>query len=298
MKFFTREVKIALVTVVAILIVYFGIMFLKNIRLSSANNIYYIEMSDVNGLSPQAEVLANGMHVGLVKSLSFDAKRQLVVIAVDLNEGYQLPCGSTATLQKDMLGAPKERLILGKDPGQMLTAGDTISGFPMADLMAAAADVVPSVTALMPKLDSILTALNTIVSDPAITASLHNMEYMTQNLRMTTDQLNAVLRKDLPQMMAHVNAVGGNLEQTTTRLNQVDFEGIAENANGAVGELRLFTNRLNNPNSTLGKLMSDASVYDHLDSTMLNASLLLDDLRRHPKRYVHFSLFGKKDKKP
>ena len=113
MKFFTKEVKIALVTVVAILIVYFGIMFLKNVKLSSAKNIFYVEMSDVNGLSPQAEVLANGMNVGLVKSLTFDAQRQMVIVAVDLNEGYQLPKGSTATLQKDMLGAPKMKLMLG-----------------------------------------------------------------------------------------------------------------------------------------------------------------------------------------
>lgn len=296
MKLFTREIKIALVTVVAILIVYFGIMFLKNVKLSSANNIYYVEMSDVNGLSPQAEVLANGMNVGLVKSLSFDARRQLVIVSIDLNEGYRLPQGSTATLQKDMLGAPKMKLMLGQDPGQVLSAGDTLQGFPMSDLMSSAADVVPSVSALIPKLDSILTALNTIVSNPAIAASLGNLEYTTSNLRATTDQLNVILRRDVPQLMAHVNAVGGNLEQTTTRLNQVDFEGIAQNANGAVGELRLFTNRLNEPNSTLGKLMNDASVYNHLDSTMQNASLLLEDLRLHPKRYVHFSLFGRKEK--
>ena len=296
MKVFTREIKIALVTIVAILIVYFGIMFLKNVKLSSAKNIFYVEMSDVNGLSPQAEVLANGMNVGLVKSLTFDAQRQMVIVTIDLNKGYQLPKGSTATLQKDMLGAPKMKLMLGQDPGQMLASGDTIYGVPMADLMSSAAEVVPSITALLPKLDSILTALNAVVSDPSLAASLHNMEYVTQSLRTTTDQLNGLLRRDMPQLMTHVNNVGSNLEQTTSKLNQVDFEGIAQNANGAVGELRLFTNRLNEPNSTLGKLMNDASVYNHLDSTMQNASLLLEDLRQHPKRYVHFSIFGKKDK--
>lgn len=296
MKLFTREIKIALVTIVAVLIVYFGIMFLKNVKLSSANNVYYIEMSDVNGLSPQAEVLANGMNVGLVKSLSFDARRQLVIVAVDLNEGYQLPVGSSATLQKDMLGAPKVKLMLGGDPGQLLTTGDTIQGVPMTDLMASVGNVMPSVDAMLPKLDSILTALNTIVNDPAIGASMSNLQYVTGNLRTTTDDLNRLMRNDLPRLMAHVNAVGGNLEQTTTKLNNVDFECIAQNANSAVGELKLFTNRLNEPNSTLGKLMSDASVYNHLDSTMVNATRLLEDLREHPKRYVHFSVFGKKDK--
>lgn len=293
---FSKEIKIALVTIVAILIVYFGIMFLKNIKMSRTNNVYYVEMSDVNGLSPQAEVLANGMNIGTVKSLTYDAQRQLVVVAIDLIEGYQVPVGTTATLSKDMLGSPKMRIMLGDNPKQVLQAGDTISGFPMADLMASASELVPSFKALLPKLDSILTALNTLTNDPALPASLHNLEYVTGNLRTTTDNLNRLLRNDVPQLMARVNRVGGNLEETTTKLNQVDFVGMSNRANQTMDELYFFTNRLNNENSTLGRLMNDASVYNHLDSTMVNASRLLEDLRTHPKRYVHFSLFGKKEK--
>lgn len=293
---FSKEIKIALVTIVAILIVYFGIMFLKNIKMSSANNVYYVEMSDVNGLSPQAEVLANGMTIGTVKSMAYDAQRQLVVVAVDLIEGYQVPVGTTATLSKDMLGSPKMRIMLGDNPQNLLQAGDTIAGFPMSDLMASAGDLVPAFKAMLPKLDSILTALNTIANDPSISTSLHNMEYVTANLRTTTDNLNHLLRNDVPQLMARVNRVGGNLEETTTKLNQVDFVGMSNRANETLGDLQLFTNRLNDQNSTLGKLMNDASVYNHMDSTMLNASRLLEDLRENPKRYVHFSVFGRKAK--
>ena len=141
-----------------------------------------------------------------------------------------------------------------------------------------------------------LTALNTLANDPALPATLHNLEYVTGNLRTTTDRLNHMLGNDVPQLMARVNRVGGNLEETTAKLNQVDFAGMSSRANQTLDDLNLFTNRLNNENSTLGRLMNDASVYNHLDSTMLNASRLLEDLRLHPKRYVHFSLFGKKDK--
>ena len=260
---FSKEIKIALVTIVAILIVYFGIMFLKNIKLARTNNVYYVEMSDVNGLSPQAEVLANGMNIGTVKSLTYDAKRQLVVVAVDLAEGYQVPKGSTATLSKDMLGSPKMRVILGDDPASVLQAGDTIPGFPMSDLMASAGELVPSVKALVPKLDSILTALNTLANDPALPATLHNLEYVTGNLRTTTDRLNHMLGNDVPQLMARVNRVGGNLEETTAKLNQVDFAGMSSRANQTLDDLNLFTNRLNNENSTLGRLMNDASVGLH-----------------------------------
>lgn len=296
MKFFTREIKIAMVAIVAVLIVYFGIIFLKGVKLASTDNVYYITMSDVSGLSPQAEVLANGMNIGTVKRLSFNPATQLVAIAIELDEGYTITEGSTATLQKDMLGAPKVRVMLGKDTGRLLEPGDTIRGFPMSDLMASMGDMVPSFEALIPKVDSLLAALNALASNPAIAQSLANLEYVTNNLRTTSDRLNVMMETDIPQMMAHVNAVGGNLAQTTDKLNQVDFAGMAAHADAAVGQLQVFTNRLNNENSTLGRLMTDSSVYDHLDSTVYHASLLLQDLREHPKRYVHFSVFGKKDK--
>ena len=122
------------------------------------------------------------------------------------------------------------------------------------------------------------------------------MEYITSNLRTTTDRLNGLLASDVPQLMKKTNTICANLETTTNNLKEVDLNEIAQNANKTMEGLQLFTNRLNNENSTLGLFLNDASVYNHLDSTMMNASMLLQDLREHPKRYVHFSLFGKKDK--
>lgn len=297
MKLFTKEIKMGLVTVFAIAIIFFGIMFLKNIRLSTTNNLYYIEMSDVNGLATHADVLANGMEVGLVKSMQFNAERQMVIIGVELMEGYTLPVGSSATLVKDMLGAPKVKIMLGTDPKHVLSPGDTIPGTPMVDLMATAGDMIPAVESLIPKLDSILTALNTLAADPSIAQSLHNMEYVTGNLRTTTDRINSLLARDIPATISNVNALTSSIQHTTDQLGEVDFGGLANNANQAIDQLNLFTNRLNDPNSSLGKLTNGDDLYCQLDSTMTNANRLLEDLRLHPKRYVHFSLIGPKEKK-
>lgn len=296
MKFFSREVKIALVAIVAIVIVYFGIMFLKGISLNKTDNMYYVEMSDVSGLPAAAEVLASGVKVGMVKQLSYNPDKQNVAFSVEFMDGFKVPKGTTATLTKDMLGAPKVKIILGSSANGYMAKGDTIPGFPLADLMETATDLVPSFQALLPKVDSILMALNNLANDPALSHSLHNIDYVTTNLRTTSDQLNLLMQRDIPKMMANVNTVSDNLATTTGNLKEVDFMSIANNANQTISELQLFTNRLNNENSTLGKLTNDASVYNHLDSTMQNASLLLKDLRENPKRYVHFSMFGKKDK--
>jgi len=304
MKFFTREVKIGLTAIIAIVIIYFGIVFLKGLTLSKSNNFYYVEMEDVNGLSVTADVMVNGVKVGTVKEMTFIQQTQKVVVKIELEENFKVPVGSQATLVKDMLGAPKMKVMLGTNPSLCLNQGDTITGFPMSDLMTAAGEMVPKVDALLPKLDSILTALNTVVSDPAIANSLHNVEALTADLRTTTHSLGQVMNNQVPNLLNNVNKVvstagtaADNLAKTTSHLQEMDFNGLMTNAYNAVDNLQSFTDKLNNPNSSLGLLMNDNSVYNHLDSTANNAALLLQDLRENPKRYVHFSLFGRKDKK-
>ncbi|MCR5315492.1 MAG: MlaD family protein [Bacteroidaceae bacterium] len=300
----SKEIKIAITAIIAVVIVYLGIIFMKGLKLFSSDNIYYVEMKNVGGLSKAGEVIANGMNIGVVKDITYDSNRQMLTVAVELNEGFSLPRNSHATTVKDMLGAPKMNIILGENPRDLLAKGDTISGEGGGDLMSSIGEMVPQLKALMPKLDSILTAVNTLTNDPALASSLHNMEYISNNLKATTDDVNRLMRHDVPQLMTHANSICSNIETTTRQLNEIDLTGMADNANATlksanqvVSELQLFTNQLSNQNSSLGKLMNDPSIYNHLDSTMNNASRLLEDLRLHPSRYVHFSVFGRKEKK-
>ena len=277
----SKEIKIAITAIIAVVIVYLGIIFMKGLKLFSSDNIYYVEMKNVGGLSKAGEVIANGMNIGVVKDITYDSNRQMLTVAVELNEGFSLPRNSHATTVKDMLGAPKMNIILGENPRDLLAKGDTISGEGGGDLMSSIGEMVPQLKALMPKLDSILTAVNTLTND-----------------------VNRLMRHDGPQLMTHANSICSNIETTTRQLNEIDLTGMADNANATlksanqvVSELQLFTNQLSNQNSSLGKLMNDPSIYNHLDSTMNNASRLLEDLRLHPSRYVHFSVFGRKEKK-
>ncbi|MCM1312118.1 MAG: MlaD family protein [Bacteroides sp.] len=292
----TKEIKIAITAILAVAIIYVGIIFLKGLKLFGSDHIYYVEMKDVSGLSISSEVLASGMNIGTVKGIEYDAAKQNITVAIDVRPDFRIPEGSCANISKEMLGGAKLNIQLGKNTAKNIAIGDTIAGKQTIDIMTAAADMVPQVQALLPKLDSILTSVSQLTSDPALTASMKNMEYITSNLKTTTDRLNGLLASDVPQLVRKTNAICANLETTTNNLKEVDFNGMAQNANKTMEGLQIFTNRLNNENSTLGMFLNDASVYNHLDSTMINASLLLQDLREHPKRYVHFSLFGKKDK--
>lgn len=295
MKPHSREIKIALTTLVAIIVVYAGILFLKGVKLAHTDNAYIVKMADIGGLAIQAPVLSNGLEVGVVKALVFNNDTRFVEVTIELTKGFSVPVGTEATLSKDLLGAPKLKLLPGNAANGYLHQGDTIAGASNVDVMEAAGTLVPTLETLLLRADSLLAALNAIANDPALAQTLANLQLTTQYLSSTTQQLNGLMASDVPVMMAHLNAVGGHLETTTAKLAQVDIDGMAANANATIGELQLFTNRLNNDQGSLGLLLNDPSMYNHLDSTMLQASLLLEDLRLHPKRYVHFSLFGKKE---
>lgn len=292
----TKEIKIAITAILAVAIIYVGIIFLKGLKLFGSDNIYYVEMKDVSGLSISSEVLASGMNIGSVKSIEYDVAKQNITVAIDIKPDFRIPAGSSACISKEMLGGAKLNILLGKDVMNPLCAGDTIPGKQTIDIMTAAAEMVPQVQALLPKLDSILASVNSIANDPALTASIKNMESITNNLKSSTERLDGILTKDVPGLMGRTDRICANLETTTGKMKDIDFCAMADNANKTLTEMHLFANRLNNENSTLGLFLNDAGVYNHLDSTMINASLLLQDLREHPKRYVHFSLFGKKEK--
>lgn len=296
----SKEIKIALVAIFSAILIYVGIIFLKGLKLFSDEVSYFVEISNVQGMPTASDVRANGLKVGTVKAIQFNAGKQNLTVEITVNPQFQIPEGTTVYMTKEMLGSAMMNLKLGPNPTALLHPGDTILGEPMIDLMTEAGNMLPKVEALLPKVDSILTAMNTLVNDPAITTSMHNMEAVSADLRVTTSQINGLLGKDVPQLMAKTNNICTNLETTTGQLNQIDFVGMAQKADATMNGMQEMTFKMNtamsSKESSLGMLMSDNSIALHIDSTMQNSSRLLEDFRLHPKRYVHFSLFGKKDK--
>ena len=296
----SKEIKIAGVAILSAIIVYVGIIFLKGLKLFNDEISYFVEIADVQGMPTASDVRANGLKVGTVKAINFNPDRQNLTVEITINPNFKIPQGTTVYMTKEMLGSAMMNLKLGPDPNANLQPGDTIKGDPVVDLMSAAGNMVPKVEALLPKVDSILTALNNRANDPAITQSMHNMALISEDLKVTTRQINGLLGKDVPQLMAKTNSICDNLETTTNNLNQIDMLGMAQKADATLSNVQDMTFRINtamtSKDNTLGMLMSDNSIALHVDSTMMNSSRLLEDLRMHPKRYVHFSLFGKKDK--
>lgn len=144
-----------------------------------------------------------------------------------------------------------------------------------------------------------MTNLNVLLTDPAVAQSLHNVETVTANLTTSTRQLNMLmgqLNRDVPAMTQRAGRLMDNANMVAENLTKVDVEQTMRKVNATLDNVQQFTEQLNSNNGSLGLLMRDQSLYKNLNSTMQSANSLLINLRENPKRYVHFSLFGRKNK--
>ena len=300
MKFFRKEVQIALVAIVGIIVLFFGLSYLKGLSLFSNSNTYYIKFTDISGLSASSPVYARGYRVGVVKNIIYDFEKASDILAVvQMDDRMNMPEGTSAMLESDMLGNIKINLVFPETISGMMAKGDTIQGNVSSGALAKAAEMIPAIEQLLPKIDSILVSLNTLLADPAIPNSLHHIDQVTGDLTTTTRQLNtmmAQLNHEVPGMMTKANGVLDNTQQLTQNLSEVDVAGLAASVNKTLENVEQMTKKLNSNEGTLGLLMRDATLYNNLSSTAASADSLLIDLKAHPKRYVHFSVFGKSDK--
>ncbi len=294
----TKEVKIGLIGITALAMLIFGINYLKGINMFKSANYYYVEYTNINGLAGSSPVFANGFKVGTVRSINYNyAKPGHVTVEVEVDKEMRIPKGSTGELVTEMLGTVKMNLLLKHSATDFYQPGDTLPGKTNTGLMGAAEEkLVPQVEQMLPKMDSILQALNKLLADPALTATIHNAEKLTANLDVTTRQLNALMKNDLPQITGKLITVADNFAVISENLKGIDYASTFHKVDSTLYNVQLLTEKLNRKDNTIGLLLNDPTFYHNLSTTTANAASLLEDLKAHPKRYVHFSLFGRKDK--
>ena len=300
MKFFTKEVQIALVAIFGLVILFFGMKFLKGLSIFSKGNTYVVVFDNVTGLSASSPVYVNGVKVGTVTSIDCDYTHpDKIVAAVGLDEQLTLPQGTRAEIVSDLLGNVKLELKLGDVTAARLAVGDTIVGGMQSGLMSKATGMVPQIEKMLPKLDSILASVNALLADPTLSRSLHNVEDITAGLTTTAGELNKLtvsLNRQLPAIMSKADGVMANADTLTHSFNTLDLASTMAKVDQTLRNVEQMTAKLNSNEGTLGLLMRNAELYNNLNSTMAHADSLMIDLKSHPKRYVHFSVFGKKDK--
>ncbi len=293
---FTRELWIGVLGIIAILTIYLLINFFKGINIFSTGEKYYVKFSNIGEIVNTSPVFINGYKVGHVSNVIYNFNNpDEVFVEMHLDNQLQMPEGSVALINTKLLGSSTISLALGNS-STMLQPGDTIEGRMNTGAMDEAGEMIPKITAMLPKLDSILVSLNSTLANPALNGSLNNIEDLTAELNTTAKLLNNVLANDIPVAAGKLVEIEDDLLKMSSQLSEVDFNRLIGSLEVSLNNIQNITTALDNGEGTAGMLLKDSTLYNKLNNTAEAATLLLEDLKANPKRYVHFSVFGKKEK--
>lgn len=292
-----KEITISICVIVALCLLFLGIDFLKGVNVFKPANYYTATYTNVNGLAVSAPVTLNGFKVGLVRSIEYQYDNPgHVAVELSLDKELKLPVGSKAVIVCDMLGTATVQLELIANK-EFYPVGSEVESETASGLMdSVSKDLMPNIAEIFPKVDSLLTSINKLVSDPAVIASVKRLDAITANLESTTNSLNKSV-KSLPVLMSgvnstvdNVNRLTGNLAEVSEDLKSCPLDSTLQNIQQTTENLRMLTQELNNPNSTLGLLMKDPELYNNLNNTVKSLDSLFVDIKKSPKRYINIKL--------
>ena len=297
-KIFNREFTIGLSVIVAIVILIFGIDFLKGINLFRPAHYYLAYYDNVDELTVSSPVLINGYKVGQVREVNFNyTKPGKVEVVMALDKNLKLPEGTRADFGTTLLSGARIELTMGKGP-ELLPSGSELQTGVKEGLMSSVQDgLMPAITGILPKVDSLLYNLNLLVADPALAASIARLDGITSNLLATTQGLNLTMNNQMPhianntvRLTQSLDTIAGNLGQLSYQLKSLPLDATVDNVNQLTANLTQFSKQLNDKNSTLGLLTSDPALYNHLNRVSADIDSLIVDIKKNPKRYISIKL--------
>lgn len=315
----SNETKIGSLTAIAITLLILGFNFLKGKTFFGKSHSLFAKYTNVQGLANSNPVMINGLQVGTVYSITTDKNMKEILVNMTLTKDVNIPVNSVAYIKSNPLGTTSIDIRLG-NAETYLPKNDTIKTAASAGIMEAAVEeirpVLGQVKNAVQSLDSVLRTVNSVVDPNAknnIRGILENLNKTTAGLTISSASLNELLNtqtgalaKSLNNVSSFtgnlannndkLNAVMDNLNKTTTSLSNLDLEKTLTTLNGTIGELKSTIGKLNSNNGTAGMLLNDTKLYNNLTATANKLNLLLDDLKTNPKRYISFSVFGKKYK--
>lgn len=298
-KFWNRETKIGLAVAAAVAMLYFGINFLKGINIFTPSSVFYVKYDRVDGLVKTSHVLINGFQVGHVSDIQFDyTKEAPIILELTVDKQLVVTKGTVAEVyETGLLGDKAIQLHLGQGT-EVCQYGDTLEGAVKSGMIAqVVSELIPPIEAMMPTIDSTIRSVKNVIESEKVQNILSNTEAATKNLKTASAKLNTVMDNDVPPIMADAKRITGNLDKITSDISKVDLKNTLTEVQQTIDNLKLVTNKFNSTDNTIGLLLNDKQLYYHIDSIAYNANALIVDLKANPKRYVHFSVFGSKEKK-
>lgn len=321
---YSKEIRTAVVALATLFAFVWGYNFLKGNDIFSKQRVFYTVFDDAGGLNTSAPIMANGYKVGLVKAIYFEPenRRKLVVELMLTADNFDIPKGTHARLVSDLFGTTSINLMLGEEAGHY-AVGDTLRSEIEESLTAELANVSKSLIPLKVKAENLIEHLDSLVLDirdalgkgeraSSVNKALADLAVTMENLKRATGKIDVLVSDngDLGRILADVEAftsvldknkgeidrLVGNLATFSDSLAAADIASTINNANRTFSELADAMEKINRGEGTVGKLLKDDSVYNNLNAATDNLDKLFIDIKARPSRYVHVSLFGKKNK--
>lgn len=294
-----REIKVGIVSIVCLLLLYFGFNFLKGVNIFAPVHAYQGSYPVMNGLTEQAPVYIKGYKVGQVDAIHYDFTRDSAfVVEISVNKDIRLPFGTTMDLIADgLLGGSAIQLTIPVDVEECYEPNSVLPTRVVPGLI----DELQS--GLMGDLDSTILAAKALVENvnsqlegEHLQKTLANIDVISSDLKATSRELKQFSVNKLPVISSELDSVLSNLETVTADVRAADLKSTVARVDTAVDQVNLLLSDIRSTDGTIGLLLNDKGLYTNINATVVSADSLLTDLKAHPRRYVHFSLFGGKDK--
>ena len=301
----SKEIKAAIFVLSTIFLFIFGFNFLKGSSILDKQKTVYAVYDEVDGLLVGANVMINGLSIGNVTDLNFLPNSTKIVVTFKIKDKINFSSNSSATIyETGVLGG----LAIAIEPifqqGMIVKSGDTLN----SNIRPGLTELINrQIEPLQRKLESTLTSVDSIFSGASYVLNKETQNDIKESLNTLTSAVKAInnssliIEKTLTEKNSQINNSIDNIESITTNLSNVSKElndfglaNVLSNLEKSVDGINLIVTNLNSNNSSLGKLISNDEVYNNLNLSIENLNLLINDIKTNPKKYVHFSVFGRK----
>ena len=307
-----NETKIGAMAAVAIVMLILGFNFLKGKNLFKQRNKLYAVFSNVENLSTADAVRINGLQIGNVTEIEeINPELNGVLVTIGLTRNIAIPDDSYLVIKPNPLATTTLNIIKGKST-TILKSGDTLRTEVSIGLMDEVKTILKptmeQVSSTLKSMDSVIEVIGTVFTPEM----KHNISLTVENLNHSTANLNKLLEKNgsIDNTLQNLNSISVNIKENndtintilsntaaiTNQIKELKLSKTLNSIDQSAEQLNVMLKKINSAEGSLGALINDKKLYNNLNNTSSNLSLLLQDVRVHPKRYVNISVFGKKDK--
>jgi phospholipid/cholesterol/gamma-HCH transport system substrate-binding protein len=315
----SNETKIGVMAIIGVALLVIGFSYLKGHGVFKKEKLIYAVYGDVQGLQQSNPVVINGLQIGRIANLDGGKDMKRIIVTVSLSKDVNIPKNSLAVINPNLLGSPTLEIQLGS-ANTYLKNGDTLlttlSGGAFDEAMKVINPVLYEVRNAVKSLDSVLTTVTTVFdvrTKDNIKSILSNLNAATASFVVTSQSIQKLMDVQngaLSQSLSNLNTFTSNLNSNNIQLDSImrntkdfskklasiDLQQTLDTLNIVINNFKAGSEKINSKNGSLGLLLNDKTLYNNLEATSNKINILLDDIRVHPKRYVNFSVFGRKSK--